>query len=182
MRGGEKVLLELCRLFPKSEIHTLLWESRIGPSGRSSSGSFKLRFFSGCPAPQQDTATICRCFPPLYGSLRIEDADLVLSSSHAVAKGVRVPKAVPHVSYIHTPMRYLWGDSRDYFSFGKGRLWNRVALAVVSPYLRWFDLRSGPIDRPDDRQFRTCAGPGTKGVRPRRAGYLSAGRYGVLLS
>ena len=143
MRGGEKVLLELCRLFPKSEIHTLLW-NRGSVHQEIEQRVVQTSFLQRMPGAATGYRHYLPLFPTAVRSLRIEDADLVLSSSHAVAKGVRVPKAVPHVSYIHTPMRYLWGDSRDYFSFGKGRLWNRVALAVVSPYLRWFDLRSGP--------------------------------------
>jgi glycosyltransferase involved in cell wall biosynthesis len=47
-----------------------------------------------------------------------------------------------HVSYVHTPMRYLWDETGSYFQFGTARRSRRVALALVAPYLRRFDLQS----------------------------------------
>lgn len=147
MRGGERVLLELCRLFPKSQIYTLLW-NRGSVHEEIERRIVQTSFLQRMPAAATRYRYYLPLFPAAVRSLRIREAGLVLSSSHAVAKGVRVPRGIPHISYIHAPMRYLWGESQHYFSFGKGRLWKRAALAVVSPYLRRFDLRGGPsIDR-----------------------------------
>ena len=46
------------------------------------------------------------------------------------------------MSYVHTPMRYLWGFGGDYFRFGTGAWWKRAALQAVRPYLRRFDLET----------------------------------------
>ena len=62
--------------------------------------------------------------------------DLVLSSSHAVAKGVRVPAGVPHLCYCHTPMRYLWDTSADYFQFGPLRRLRKLLLGSWQGNLR----------------------------------------------
>ena len=141
MRGGEKALLELCRLFPSAEIHTLLWNrGTVHPEieSRVRQTSFLQRL------PRSATAyrNYLPLFPAAVRSLSIQDVDLVISSSHAVAKGVRVPPNVPHVSYIYTPMRYLWDDTGNYFRFGRCRHPKRLALALVAPYLRRFDLKT----------------------------------------
>src|SRR5262249_2485131 len=67
--------------------------------------------------------------------------DLVISSSHAVAKGARVPAGTPHICYCHTPMRYLWNPA-DYFRFGRLRRLRKLALSAWSPRLRKWDLKT----------------------------------------
>lgn len=140
MRGGEKVLLELCRLFPQSQIYTLFWNRgsvhrEIEQRVVQTSFLDKVPFSGGY-------RYYLPLFPAAVRSLQIADADLVISSSHAAAKGVRVPRGVPHLSYVHTPARYLWDEAGSYFAFGQGLRWKRAALALVAPYLRRFDIRS----------------------------------------
>ena len=141
MRGGEKVLLELCRLFPAAKVYTLLWnrgsvhpeiEQRVAASS----------FLQQLPLASSAYRLYLPLFPSAVRSLSIRDADVVISSSHAVAKGAVIPKGVPHVSYVHTPMRYLWDNTNSYFRFGPGRGWKRAGLKLFAPYLRRFDLAS----------------------------------------
>jgi len=63
--------------------------------------------------------------------------DLIISSSHAVAKGVRTGGR-PHLCYCHTPMRYVWDRFDDYFPSGLKRL----TLRPVAAWLRRWDVRS----------------------------------------
>jgi glycosyltransferase involved in cell wall biosynthesis len=146
MRGGEKVLQELCRLFPEARVYTMIWFSgSVAPQieERVVQTSF-LQRLTGLT----DYRNLLPLFPAAIRSLQVRNADLVISSSHAVAKGVRIPKGARHLCYLHTPMRYLWDDSGSYFAFGKGRRWKRAALGTIKPYLRRFDLHScRTIDR-----------------------------------
>jgi len=66
----------------------------------------------------------------------------VLSSSHCVAKGVVVPTSAVHVSYVHTPMRYLWDQYPEYFGPGRASLLTRAAMRVCSTFLRTWDEAS----------------------------------------
>src|SRR5439155_17511771 len=52
---------------------------------------------------------------PLAANWRIPPCDLVISSSHCVAKAARAPAGVPHICYCHTPMRYAWHMRDAYF-------------------------------------------------------------------
>jgi glycosyltransferase involved in cell wall biosynthesis len=65
--------------------------------------------------------------------------DLVISSSHCVAKGA-ITRGVPHVTYCHTPMRYIWDRFDDYFP--PSRPLQRFAMSVMAPRLRRWDRDS----------------------------------------
>ncbi|MBI3698303.1 MAG: glycosyltransferase, partial [Acidobacteria bacterium] len=141
MRGGEKVLAELVALFPSSDVFTLVWKrGSVRPEieARVRGASFLDRL------PRAATAYryYLPLFPAAIRSIPLDGYDLILSSSHAVAKGVRVPPGAVHASYVHTPMRYLWDTGPDYFAFGRGRWWKRAALGAVAPWLRRFDRAS----------------------------------------
>ncbi len=141
MRGGEKVLAELIRIFPSADVFTLLWR-RGSVAAEIESRVKATSFLQNMPGVMRAYRYYLPLFPAAVRSLDLSGYDLILSSSHAVAKGVRVPRGAVHVSYIHTPMRYLWDSGSQYFRFGRGRFWKRAALSLVAPGLRRFDLRT----------------------------------------
>jgi glycosyltransferase involved in cell wall biosynthesis len=65
--------------------------------------------------------------------------DLILSSSHCVAKGV-VPRNALHIAYIHAPMRYVWDQYDAYFK-DAGAL-SRFGMKIFRRYLQSWDVRS----------------------------------------
>src|SRR2546422_286655 len=119
MRGGEKVLLELLTLFPTADIFTLLW-NRGSVAEEIESRILRTSFLQNLPRAATAYRYYLPLFPAAIRALDLSEYNLVISSSHAVAKAVRVPAGALHVSYIHTPMRYLWDASGDYFQFGRG--------------------------------------------------------------
>ncbi len=139
MRGGEKVLLELVRLFPEAELYTLLWKP--GSVSREIEARIKgVSFLQRLPRAGEAYRYYLPLFPAAVRSFDLRGYDLVLSSSHAVAMGAAVPPDALHVCYMHTPMRYLWDTRASYFHFGPGRWWKRAALRLAAPPLRRFDL------------------------------------------
>src|SRR5205085_4211547 len=70
-----------------------------------------------------DASRRYRSYLPFYAraieSLDLSGYDVVVSTSHAVAKGVRTPPRAFHLSYIHTPMRYVWELESQYFPPGR---------------------------------------------------------------
>ena len=74
-------------------------------------------------------------------SLKItHEADLVISSSHCVIKGVKKPKGSQHICYIHSPMRYIYDQFENYF--GKSPAPIRIAANLMRPYLKWWDKKT----------------------------------------
>jgi glycosyltransferase involved in cell wall biosynthesis len=138
LRGGERVLEALCGLYPDAEIFTLVHlrgsagpvieRHRITASFLQAAGR---RYRHALPL-----------FPMAIESLDLRSFDLVVSTSHAVAKGCIPGPHAAHVSYIHTPMRYVWDQFDAYFGRGRAGPVTRFAAHSVAPYLRSWDVRS----------------------------------------
>ena len=143
MRGGEKVLEEMLRLFPDAEIFTLFhFPGTVSPLLESR--PIHTTFLQGLPALRSRYRHYLPLFPRAIESIDLHGFDLVLSTSHCVAKGVRAPEGIPHVCYCHTPMRYVWDQQKVYFPPSR----SPVALvrdALLARLRRW-DRRTA--DRP----------------------------------
>jgi glycosyltransferase involved in cell wall biosynthesis len=142
MRGGERVLEEHARFFPDADLYTL-----VHVPGSTSAAIESLRIhaspLSRLPGVARHYRKLLPLFPWAVSRLRPQDVDLVLSTSHAVAKGVRPPPRAVHVSYCFTPMRYVWDQSDAYL--GRGAL--RVASWPLAASLRAWDRRTSTPER-----------------------------------
>jgi glycosyltransferase involved in cell wall biosynthesis len=114
-RGGEKCLDALCRRFPDAKLFTLLHRPGATTAAieRMSIQTSPLQFVPGISRIYRYLLPL---MPAAIESFRLpQDLDLVVSCSHAVAKGIVVPDGTPHVCYCFTPMRYAWALRDDYF-------------------------------------------------------------------
>ncbi|MGQ3685118.1 MAG: glycosyltransferase [Candidatus Loosdrechtia sp.] len=141
MRGGEKVLEVFCELFPDSDLFTL-----IHTGGSVSKIIENKRIYTSFLQKMPFVKNHYRCFLPLF-PLAIEgfdmrNYDLVLSSSHCVAKGVLTSPSATHICYCHTPMRYVWDYYYTYFGSGKRRVISRFMTQIIAHYLRIWDVAS----------------------------------------
>ena len=140
MRGGEKVLESFCRLCPQAPLYTLLHNpGSVSPliEDRPIVTSFLQRL----PWVASRYRHYLPLFPRAVESLRLPACDLVLSSSHCVAKGVVAPHGALHVCYVHTPMRYVWDLYEQYFGPGRGGLARHV-MPFLRGYLQNWDQRT----------------------------------------
>lgn len=140
MRGGEKVLESFCRLFPGAPIYTLLHlPGTVSPLIEAH--PVHTSFLQRLPLVASRYRHYLPLFPRAAESLGLPPCDLVLSSSHCVAKGVRPPAGAVHVSYLHTPMRYVWDLYDQYFGPGRGGL-ARLVMPFFRGYLQRWDVAS----------------------------------------
>lgn len=139
MRGGEKVLLSLARLFPEAEVFTLL-HLRDSVAPEIESRTVHTSFAQRLPFLERHYRSYLPLFPAAAAALDLAGFDLVLSSSHCVVKGVRVPAGARHVCYCHTPMRYVWDRYDDYFGPGRLGAPARWLLGHVAEGLRAWDV------------------------------------------
>lgn len=145
MRGAERVLESMCRLYPRAPIFTLSHDAgRLSPelAGRTFHDSFLHRWARWLPAGGPGFRLFLPLFPAAIESLRLDGHDLIVSSSHAVAKGVVVPPGALHVSYVHSPMRYIWEARADYTPSVPGGALGRAAFGLTARYLRRWDRAS----------------------------------------
>jgi glycosyltransferase involved in cell wall biosynthesis len=141
MRGGEKVLLSLARLFPDAPIFTLLHvKGSVAPELEAR--DIRTSFVQRLPAVEKRYRHYLPLFPAAAESFDLTGYDLVLSSSHCAAKGVRPAPGALHLCYCHTPMRYVWDRYDDYFGPGRASLPTRLLVRTVAPRLRAWDVRT----------------------------------------
>lgn len=137
MRGGEKVLDALAELYPEATLYTLFFDrKKISPN----LARLKIRasFLQFLPGIKSYYRWLLPLLPWAIRSMKVEDAELVISSSHCVAKGIRIPENAYHVCYCHTPMRYLWGFQDVYFNRYLAPV--RLLIEGVFHFLRKWDL------------------------------------------
>src|SRR5262245_45116981 len=104
MRGGEKVLLALARLYPEAPIFTLLHvKGSVHPELEAR--EIRTTFVQHLPGVSTGYRSYLPLFPAAAAAIDLRGFDLVISSSHCVAKGVKAPAGARHLCYCHTPMR-----------------------------------------------------------------------------
>ena len=144
--GAELVVEQLHALFPEAPIYctfaTREWRKRL--HGKVRTGYLgrwpfnKLHKFTG----------VLRIF--WYTHLKFDKYDIVISSSGAEAKGIKVPKGVLHINYCHAPTHYYWGRYDEYMKNPGLGLFNPIGRfflwLLVKPLRRW-DFKAA--QRPD---------------------------------
>ncbi len=141
MRGGEKCLEVLCELFPDAPIYTLL-HNKGTMSPAIESKRIYTSFIDNLPSKQKQYRKYLPLFPFAIARFDLSEYDLVISTSHAVAKNVRVRKDAIHICYCFTPMRYIWDMYEQYFGKEKAGFGIRMAMKIVAPLLRWWDVKT----------------------------------------
>lgn len=139
LRGGERVLEQLCLLYPDADVFTLVHvPGSCGPiiERHRIVTSFLDRL------PRSSYRHYLPLFPLAVERFDLRAYDLVVSTSHAVAKGCRPAPSAIHVAYIHTPMRYVWDQFDAYFGSGRASALTRLAAHAAAPLLRRWDVRS----------------------------------------
>jgi glycosyltransferase involved in cell wall biosynthesis len=147
MRGGEKVLLSLARLFPEAPIFTLLHvKGSVAPELEAR--DIRTSFVQRLPGVERRYRHYLPLFPIAAERFDLTGFDLVLSSSHCVAKGVRPAPGALHLCYCHTPMRYVWDRYDDYFGPGRVGPLARLVIPPIAARLRaWDAATAGRVHR-----------------------------------
>lgn len=145
MRGGELVFEAIAELFPHADIFTL-----IHVPGSVSKQIESHRIFTSSlqkiPNPDRWYRHFLPLMPMMASRFDLSGYDLILSSSHCWAKGVKKAPNALHLAYLHAPMRYMWDRFDDYFGPGRASLPIMLAARVVRRYLQAWDYR---VSQPD---------------------------------
>ena len=155
MRGGEKVVEALCRIFPQADIYTHV----VRPEALSetiTSHPIHTTFIQKLPGSVRHYQKYLPLMPLALEQLDLRGYDLVISSESGPAKGVITRADTPHICYCHSPMRYLWDFYQDYLE-SAGAV-KRVELAVEAC------TRTGRRlvvagDGPERKRLESIAGP-----------------------
>jgi len=141
MRGGEKILEVFCELYPDADLYTLI-HIPGSTSKTIESMNIKTSYLQKIPGIAKRYRSFLPLFPHAIEGFDLNGYDLVLSSSHCVAKGVIPPLGAMHISYIHSPMRYVWDLYQEYFGKDRAGWFLRKGISVFAHYLRIWDTTS----------------------------------------
>ena len=139
MRGGEKVLEVLCRMFPDADIFT-----HVADPAKLSATLTRHKIIQTRIGRMPFARVLYQKYLPLMPraleELDLTGYDLVISSEAGPAKGVIAPPNAPHLCYCHSPMRYLW-DQYHLYRNGAGFV-TRAAMPYFAHGLRQWDVTS----------------------------------------
>jgi len=144
--GAERVLKELCEMYPEAPIYTLLYDKekmRGMFKGKDIRPSYLQRFPKFLRKRYQWLAPFFMVVPETFD---FRDYDLVISSSGAWVKGIVTKLDTVHVAYLHSPMRFAWDYNERYVRETKHKRLNFIARIFFN-YVRVWDRLAA--DRPD---------------------------------
>jgi glycosyltransferase involved in cell wall biosynthesis len=148
--GAERVILLLAEMFPTADIYTSVFKAESFPELKTRNVYTTYLQKSPLRFKHQLFAALR---PKAFESINLDKYDLVISSSHAEAKGIITKPETLHVCYCHTPTRYLWSHYHEYlkrnqFGFFDSlfksfmpslihnlRIWDRVAADRVDVFV-----------------------------------------------
>lgn len=141
MRGGEKCLEILCDLLPEATLFTLL-HNQGSTSPTIERMPIRTSLVQRLPFAAKKYRHYLPFFPRAIERFDLSDCNLIVSSSHCVAKGVIPPPGALHICYCYTPMRYVWDLFDDYFSVERIGYWKNKILRRIARSLRSWDVRT----------------------------------------
>ena len=148
--GAEKVLKVLADMFPKAPIYTSIYNRELFQSHFESNRIHTSRLQNLPRFLKKSYKLLLPFLPSSFEEFDFQDFDLVISSSSSFAKGVIVPSHTKHITYCHTPTRFLWDsyhqylrDQRLFFPLSliaksllhKTRIWDRAASERVDIFI-----------------------------------------------
>jgi glycosyltransferase involved in cell wall biosynthesis len=114
--GAEKVLEEILKIYPNADLYSLVDFIPKGQRDFLLNKKVKTSFIQKLPMARKKYRNYLPLMPLAIEQLDVTKYDLVISSSHAVAKGVIIGPNQVHISYVHSPIRYAWDLQHQYLS------------------------------------------------------------------
>ena len=112
--GSERVLEQILNLYPDADLYSLVDFLPAGKQGFIQDKSVQTSFIQQLPFAKKRFRSYLPLMPLAVEQFDLSGYDLVLSSSHAVAKGVITGPDQLHIAYVHSPMRYAWDLQHEY--------------------------------------------------------------------
>ncbi|MFN3874110.1 MAG: glycosyltransferase [Ignavibacterium sp.] len=147
--GGERVFESFTNIWKDADVFALVdflndEHRKIILKGKHAHTTFIQKL----PFAEKKFRSYLPLFPLAIESLNFSKYDVIISSSHAVTKGIRKKPNQLHISYCHSPMRYIWDEAETYFEAAKLNSGVKKIIATrILNYLRKWDLKTAK--RPD---------------------------------
>ncbi len=141
--GGSELVVEEILRYVTADLYALIDFESINPHSYLYGRTIGTTFLQHFPRAEQGVQKYLPLLPLAIEQLDLGQYDVILSSSHAVAKGVLVAPHQVHICYCHTPMRYAWDLTFDYLNNSKmGRGIPGILTRYLLHQLRQWDVIS----------------------------------------
>jgi glycosyltransferase involved in cell wall biosynthesis len=139
--GSEKVIQEISNIYPEADLFTLVAIDDTVKKLNLQNHQLHTSFIQKLPFAKSKWRLYLPLFPLAIEQFDLSSYDLVISSSHAVAKGVLTHSGQVHVCYCHSPMRYAWDLYHQYIKeAGLDRGIKGFFAKCVLHYIRQWDI------------------------------------------
>jgi glycosyltransferase involved in cell wall biosynthesis len=140
--GSERVVEQMLKVVPDADLFALV--DFLAPGKRDFIGDrpVKTSFIQKLPGARKKFRRYLPLMPLAIEQLDVSGYDVILSSSHAIAKGVIIGPDQRHVCYMHSPMRYAWDLQHQYLA-EEGLIGLRgMVVRLILHYMRLWDQSS----------------------------------------
>ena len=141
--GSEKVLAKTIKLFPQQEKECVVMfqrENRHKIDPVFSTIPIQKSLINYLPFIEHLYRVIIPISIFTQRFIKIRDTDLIISSSHAIIKGIKKPADTLHICYCHTPMRYIWDMYSDYYQSANFLV--KIFMKLAVNFLQKWDVDS----------------------------------------
>jgi len=143
LAGGERVLEQILRIWPTADLFAVVDFLSDADRALMQGKRARTTFIQRLPWARTKYRSYLPLMPIAIEQLDVSGYDIVISSSHAVAKGVITGPDQLHVSYVHSPIRYAWDLQHQYLAeAGMSRGLKSAIARLILHYMRIWDLRS----------------------------------------
>ena len=144
--GAERVLEAMQAIWPEAPTFTLLYDKeRLGQT--FGHREIRTSFLQNIPFAQKKTRWLLPLMPSATEAYDLSEFDVIVSSSSAFSKGVIAPNHALHISYCHTPTRYLWSDTHSYVEdLHAPKFIKRLLPPILSRLRTWDQLAAQRVD------------------------------------
>ncbi|MDD4287452.1 MAG: glycosyltransferase [Candidatus Peribacteraceae bacterium] len=144
--GAEHVIAEFHALWPEAPIFTTV--ARHGHLGPLDQADIRTNNLQTWYRLLRRHEVLLPWMPRTIEAIDLREFDVVVSSSHAVAKGIIPPSSAVHVCYCHTPMRYAWEMEEEYLrDFRVPHMLRRAVKRTLKQLRRWDMTTAKRVDR-----------------------------------
>lgn len=141
--GAEKVLEQLLKAYPKADLYSIVDFIPEQERDFILNKSVCTSFIQNLPGAKRYYRNYLPLMPLAVEQLDLSNYDLIISSSHAVAKGVITGPDQLHISYVHSPIRYAWDLQHQYLrESGLNKGIKGWVAKLILHYMRLWDLRT----------------------------------------
>ena len=141
--GGSELVVQDILSFVDADLYALIDFESCNPESYLYGRSIGHTFLQHFPRAEFGVQKYLPLMPLAIEQLDLRDYDVILSSSHAVAKGVLTRANQVHICYCHAPMRYAWDLTFDYLGHGNAGKGLKGALTrLILHQLRQWDVLS----------------------------------------